>query len=115
MALFNAASQNDYTRVKELLVRGCSTEKSNKKGVTPLGIAAARGFLEVVKLLLVHGACVNAVMPQNGYTPLYFAAENGHYDVEDLLLNNGGACVWSRPSFSKAPWYTMPPWLRLVD
>lgn len=106
-SLFNAAMNGNCVRVKELLLSGRPTEQRNKKGVTPLGIAAAKGNLGTVELLLNHGACVNAVIPQNGYTPLYFAAENGHYDVEKLLLKNGGACWCSKPRVSKGAWRSL--------
>jgi ankyrin repeat protein len=45
---------------------------------TPLHLAANKGHIEVVKLLIEHGAYVNA-KNNNGWAPLHEAAYNGHY------------------------------------
>jgi ankyrin repeat protein len=79
---------------------------------TPLLIAASKGDLEIVKLLISHGARVNlaargyseqrvarAALPERslilqaeaarGDTPLLTAIRNDHRDVVDHLLANG--------------------------
>lgn len=57
----------------------------------PIKNAAARGHLEVVRLLLERGADPN--LPEEGIAPqghaLYSAAANGHYEVVQLLLEHG--------------------------
>jgi ankyrin repeat protein len=55
---------------------------------TPLHLAARRGNLDVVKLLLEKGANLNAVTNSND-TPLHMAAEYGHTKVARHLLCNG--------------------------
>jgi ankyrin repeat protein len=57
----------------------------------PIKNAAARGHLDVVRLLLERGADPN--LPEEGIAPrghaLYSAAANGHYEVAKLLLEHG--------------------------
>ena len=51
-------------------------------------MASKKGIVEVVKLLLSHGASVNETN-DHGDSPLMFASENGHIDVVALLLSHG--------------------------
>lgn len=54
---------------------------------TPLMLAARRGDLKIVKLLLQNGAKVN---PQNigGETALHNSSIKGHYEIAKLLIEN---------------------------
>ncbi|MFN0108552.1 MAG: ankyrin repeat domain-containing protein [Blastocatellia bacterium] len=96
--LNTAASIGDVTRVKQLLKRDPSLANKVSEYVTyyigsgaPLKNAAARGHLEMVKLLLKHGADPN--LPEEGIAPrghaLYSAVANGHYEIAKLLLEHG--------------------------
>lgn len=93
-----AASIGDLDRVRELLDEDPSLANRVSEYVTyyigsgsPLKNAAARGHLEVVKLLLERGADPN--LPEEGIAPhghaLYSAVYHGHYEVAKLLLENG--------------------------
>jgi ankyrin repeat protein len=57
----------------------------------PIKNAAARGHIEVVKLLIERGADPN--LPEEGIAPdghaLYSAAANGHFEIVKLLLEHG--------------------------
>lgn len=57
-------------------------------GHTPLHRAAKSGQLEIVGLLIAHGASVNEINAE-GKTPLDYAIANGHSHVEELLRANG--------------------------
>lgn len=67
----------------------------SKNSVTALEIAAFRGHLEVVVMLLDHGAILNRPPikatngPEDKYSALDFAAQMGRLDVVQLLLSAG--------------------------
>jgi len=53
-----------------------------------LHAAAKRGHIDMVKLLLLHGACVDKENNE-GDTPLRLAVDNGHLPVVTALIGNG--------------------------
>ncbi len=56
----------------------------------PLSLAAEHGRLQVVRLLLAHGAKVdNTDGHSGGKTALHYAAENGHAEIVEALLAHG--------------------------
>lgn len=87
-----AAGEGDQARVVALLAgdptlaNACYEGHSNRP--TALHLAASNGHLEVVALLLHHGAVVNA-RDASGMTPLHIAAGIGHLGVAALLLDHG--------------------------
>jgi ankyrin repeat protein len=93
-----AASIGDQERVRELLDQDpqLANRVSEYTGYyigsgAPLKNAAARGHIEIVKLLLERGADSN--LPEENIAPhgqaLYSAAANGHYEITKLLLEHG--------------------------
>ncbi len=64
--------------------RKCNVNLSNSQGWTPLQLAARRGELQCVKLLLEAGANVLA-KTQAGKTPRELAEANGRGDVVPVL------------------------------
>lgn len=58
------------------------------EGAPPLWCAAAAGHLQIVKLLVKHGAIVNSTTRTNS-TPLRAACFDGHYDIVKYLVKNG--------------------------
>jgi ankyrin repeat protein len=69
-ALFQICEVGDTDTVKLLLEHGCSPSMKNKKGLTPIHIAAEEGWPAICELLIKAGANVNAI---NYYrsTPLH--------------------------------------------
>lgn len=93
-----AASIGDLERVRALLDQDpqLANRVSEYTGYylgsgAPLKNAAARGHLEIVKLLLERGADPN--LPEENIAPhgqaLYSAAANGHCEIAKLLLEHG--------------------------
>jgi uncharacterized protein len=57
-------------------------------GDYPINIAATRGLIEEVLILLGSGADINA-KGEHGYSPLHDAVEQGHINVVKLLVDRG--------------------------
>ena len=68
-------------------------------GSTPLHLATAKGDLDLVSLLITHGARVNQ-SDSNNVTPLYIAAEKNFRDIAEHLVRNGTDVNTSRASDS---------------
>jgi ankyrin repeat protein len=60
-------------------------------GDQPIHHASRNGDTEIVRLLIEHGADVNAKNPR-GHTVLYCAGGHGHLDCLLLLLKEGADC-----------------------
>ena len=58
-------------------------------GVTALHVASHKGNLDEVRVLLAHGADLNAVMTNAGATALYLASMASHVEVVRVLLEHG--------------------------
>src|SRR5690606_4477900 len=86
---------HDTEVVARLLEAGADPDTGNEGDessmLSPLASAAATGNLELVELLLAHGAGIDgpAVSGHQGITPLYTAAMSGSVEVVDLLLDRG--------------------------
>jgi len=88
--LWNAAIDNKYDRVKELLAQGANPNAVDVSGTTVLMLAAEQGNYEIVKLLIAGGAEINR-SNQNGQTALMFACIWGFPDIaEHLIDHNAG-------------------------
>jgi hypothetical protein len=77
-------------------------DSRDKWGWTPLHEASVSGHLEVSRVLVDHGANVNA-RQQKHHTPLDLSARNGHLRVVKLLLERG-ADVHAMNSEGKTPY-----------
>jgi ankyrin repeat protein len=93
-----AAGIGDLERVRELLGQDPSLANRASEYIAyyhgsgaPLKSAAARGHIDIVRLLLERGADPN--LPEEGIAPrghaLYAAVANRHYETAKLLLEHG--------------------------
>ena len=57
------------------------TSPPPQTGVTPLFLAAQRGRVELVRLLMSDPRLDVNESEENGFTPLYIAANEGHLEV----------------------------------
>ena len=96
--LCTACHLGDMQRVRELLAEDPSLANRLSDCITyyqcsgaPLKNAAAKGHLEIVRLLFDHGADPN--LAEEGIAPhghaLYAAAANRHFEIAKLLLEHG--------------------------
>ncbi|XP_019876786.1 protein fem-1 homolog CG6966 isoform X2 [Aethina tumida] len=92
------ACRNGHYDVAEYLIDRCQADIEQPgsvmfdgetiEGAPPLWCAAAAGHLEIVKLLITHGAKVNSTTRTNS-TPLRAACFDGHLDIVKYLVAHG--------------------------
>ena len=96
-ALADAARQQDWAAVQELLRGGADADLRQGDGATALHWAAYWNDPEAVRLLLASGAAADATNDL-GVTPLWLAANNGNAAVVEALLAGGADPNLTLPS-----------------
>ncbi len=87
--LFAAARKGEAAAVKALLTKGVDVNAKARYDRTALSFAAHRGHVEVVKMLLDHGAALDVKDTFYGASALSLASSEGHIAVVKLLLDKG--------------------------
>jgi ankyrin repeat protein len=103
------AERGDAKVLEAMLVCGFDPNVKDSDGVTALHRAAMAGHVDATRVLIKHGAAVNALDGMFSGTPLLWAAEGwGHHsneagfvEVARLLIAAGSSKVWDAPE--KAP------------
>ena len=84
------ACQNGSAPIVERLVKaGVPANATGSLGETALHVCARTGRPEAAKVLIAHGASVDAVESWRGQTPLMWAAAEGHPEMVKLLVEAG--------------------------
>lgn len=91
-AFFTSSRYGDVNSVLKYIKQGIDVSGRDSKGNTAIIIASGRGQVEVMKILLDHGAnqddCTNVGLFQ-GKSALSWAASQGRSNAVALLLNSG--------------------------
>ncbi len=88
--IHEAAAKGDRKYVITYISKGGDVDARDEESnyATPLSCAAANGRTEIVELLILNGAKVDAT-DDFARTPLMRAVENGHVDAAAILLKRG--------------------------
>jgi hypothetical protein len=87
-ALLAAVSSGDPTKAAQLLDQATFVDERDEAGRTPLMLAVAGEQLDMVRLLLAHGADPNAA-DLSGLTPLKQAQQKGYAEIAAELTQAG--------------------------
>jgi ankyrin repeat protein len=89
--------------VNALLAAGADVNNSSRESmkVTPLASAGAANRNDIARILVEHGADVNA-KAANDFSPLHEAAATGNLELATLLLENG-ADINAKTTEGKTP------------
>jgi ankyrin repeat protein len=87
--LWIAADLGSSAILARLLAAGADPDVAPHTGGTPLMLASRNGDVSSVKLLLEHGANVNAAEQANGQTAMMWAVSQRHPEVVSLQISAG--------------------------
>lgn len=90
-------SENNITKVKELLESGISMAKY---GNAPLRISTSKGYINIANLLIEYGTIVNV---ENLTACVTEAIFKGHADIIKLLIDNGANFDFNTKIYGRTP------------
>jgi hypothetical protein len=114
--LHRPAESGNAAVLETMLACGFDPEAKDKDNVTPLHRAAMGGHADAVRVLLKHGASVNAMDGMFSATPLVWAVEGrsnakhpgaDHVEVARLLIAAGSSVQWTPPEGAPGPERTL--------
>ncbi|VDO00179.1 unnamed protein product [Rodentolepis nana] len=87
-----SASRGNPRMVKEWLRYGAAVDSYNLEGLTPLMSASQFGYLDVCKILVEHGARIDAVSADGKSTPISLALETRQFQCAAFLTSVVFSC-----------------------
>lgn len=103
-AIFNAAEKNDSRALKKLLDSGIDPNvRDYDRGATPLHLAANKGHVEAIEILIDAGADVNATN-NRGRTPIHSLMEMRFYKIVLWLIKYCGGDAFREDSRGLTPY-----------
>ncbi|XP_055968092.1 ankycorbin isoform X2 [Sorex fumeus] len=86
--LLQAVEHGDAEKVASLLgKKGASATKHDSEGKTAFHLAAAKGHVECLRVMITHGVDV-AAQDSAGHSALHLAAKNSHHECVKKLLQS---------------------------
>ncbi len=117
-AFFDAIDSGNEAKIKSLVEkRVVDVNLSRRKGYAALHVAAARGDLSIVKLLLKYKADPN-VIDQSGATPLMWAVFRRHKPVAEFLATKTDLKIerqGGETAYAMARRLELAPYYRFLD
>ncbi len=83
------AREGDVLSAEVIIAAGGDVDLPDDEGRRPLHEAASSGRLEMIKLILKHGAILDAPIAPFGYTALYLAVQQSQYETVRFLIERG--------------------------
>ena len=119
LALVTAVETNNVTTVIDLIKKGVDVNKRGPLSLTPLMIAAGRGYVQMTQTLLDAGADVNVIDSVTGASPLHKAAQSGVVEVARILLKHGAflnlqSAIVGHTPLIDAVWSKKPPMVKFL-
>ncbi len=88
-ALLQAVLDGDESEVMSFVRKGSNIDFRGDRGITPLIGATEKGYIEIVRYLLLCGAHVNARRMDSAYSSLMIACQNNNLEMVKLLIQFG--------------------------
>lgn len=101
-SLIHAVKTDDADRVRTLIYANVNVNEKNYAGLTPLTIAAEKGNLQIIQLLVERGKANLNEPSSYGITPLIAAAAAGKNNAVVYLIDKG-ADVTVKDDLGKTP------------
>ncbi len=103
--LLKAVENGDLSEVKKALAAGANVDVRNPKGFTPLGLAAFKGNILIVKALIAAKADLNIQMGKVQNSALMVAALEGHSEVVRVIVEAKANIHLKNRSGDNALWH----------